>query len=81
MSGPTHSQCVYFRNGLCTLRGIQVPPNEPACPNFMPKAPQAQPQAPPPIPIYGQPLPPPRVMQRVRRRLMRRRRRGWGWRS
>jgi hypothetical protein len=32
----THTNCVHFSNGLCTLRGAAVPANGPACPSFTP---------------------------------------------
>ena len=34
---PTHKDCINFRDGVCTLYGIPVNPNQPACPNFTPK--------------------------------------------
>jgi hypothetical protein len=33
----THVNCIYFNNGTCTLKGIQVPANEAACQNFTPR--------------------------------------------
>jgi len=35
---PTHGNCANFRNGFCTLAGVVVNPNDPACPNFTPKS-------------------------------------------
>ena len=35
---PIHRNCVNFRNGLCTLIGAAVDPEESACPNFTPKS-------------------------------------------
>jgi hypothetical protein len=32
----THMNCMHYSNGLCTLRGVQVPPNAPACRSFTP---------------------------------------------
>jgi len=32
----THMNCMHYSNGLCTLRGVQVPPNAPACRSFAP---------------------------------------------
>jgi hypothetical protein len=29
-----HINCVHFRNGFCTLKGVSVDPNGPACQNF-----------------------------------------------
>jgi len=34
----THGNCANFKNGFCTLAGVAVNPNEPACPNFTPKS-------------------------------------------
>lgn len=33
----THMNCVHFRNGFCTLKGVSVDPNGPACQNFTPR--------------------------------------------
>lgn len=33
----THKRCAHFSNGLCTLNGVVVGSNQPACPNFKPK--------------------------------------------
>ena len=40
---PTHKECINFRDGICTLYGIPVDPNQPACPNFTPKTAYQQP--------------------------------------
>lgn len=40
-----HRNCANFRDGLCTLSGVAVDPNGPACPNFTPKIIGAKPQA------------------------------------
>lgn len=42
---PTHGNCANFRNGFCTLAGVAVSPNEPACPNFKPKSTMRIPEA------------------------------------
>jgi len=34
---PTHENCVYFKDGFCTLYGVQVDSNTSICPNFTPK--------------------------------------------
>jgi len=39
-----HRNCVNFRNGFCTLIGVAVDPNEPACQNFTPKSMAETPQ-------------------------------------
>ncbi|RJS68291.1 hypothetical protein CW693_04745, partial [Candidatus Bathyarchaeota archaeon] len=36
-SFPTHKQCANYKNGFCTIYGIPVNPDDPACPNFTPK--------------------------------------------
>ncbi|MCD6592196.1 MAG: hypothetical protein J7K78_04185 [Thaumarchaeota archaeon] len=78
MTAPTHSQCVYFRNGICVLRGIQVPPEAPACPSFTPRStPPTYPQPQPWPPTLPQPISPLRLMRRIRRRFMHRMRYGW----
>ncbi len=33
----THMNCAHFRNGFCTLKGVSVDPNGPACQNFAPR--------------------------------------------
>jgi hypothetical protein len=33
----THMNCAHFRNGFCSLKGISVDPNGPACQNFAPR--------------------------------------------
>lgn len=35
---PIHGQCANFKNGFCTVYNIAVDFNDPACPNFTPKA-------------------------------------------
>ncbi|MCD6421394.1 MAG: hypothetical protein J7L17_03180 [Thaumarchaeota archaeon] len=87
MIHPTHSQCAYYANGFCTLRGVQVPPDAPACPNFTPRIAPAPTPAQPQMAAY--PQPPSRwpmpgfrplglgLMLRRRRRLMHRLRYGW----
>jgi len=42
---PVHRNCANFRDGVCTLNGVAVNPNGPACPNFTPKIMTAKPQA------------------------------------
>ncbi|RLI17337.1 hypothetical protein DRO44_03770 [Candidatus Bathyarchaeota archaeon] len=37
MSYPTHKQCANFKNGFCTVYKVAVNPNDPACPNFVPR--------------------------------------------
>ncbi len=32
-----HEECAYFSNGFCTVKGIAVAPEQPACPDFTPK--------------------------------------------
>ena len=62
-----HRNCVNFRNEFCTLIGVAVDPNEPACPNFTPRsiiAARGYPGARQPYQIYYPPqtgygLPPP----------------------
>ena len=34
----THGDCANFRSGYCSVYGIAVNPNSPACPNFTPKS-------------------------------------------
>jgi len=41
---PAHRDCANFRNGLCTLNGVAVNPNENACPSFTPKSSMVPPQ-------------------------------------
>ncbi|MCD6261129.1 MAG: hypothetical protein J7J28_05030 [Thaumarchaeota archaeon] len=82
---PTHSQCMNYRDGFCTLHGIPVPPDGPACPNFTPRT--AFPGMAPPQ-TYSPPVPQPismgawigwrRALRRMRR-MQRRMRRGWRW--
>lgn len=36
-SAQTHMNCIYFNNGICTLKGIPVSANEGACAYFTPK--------------------------------------------
>jgi len=38
LSGPKHSECANFRDGICLLTGAKVDPNGAACPNFIPKS-------------------------------------------
>lgn len=33
----THKKCAYFSGGFCTLNGVMVGSDQPACPNFQPK--------------------------------------------
>ena len=42
---PIHRNCASFRNGLCTLIGAAVDPEESACPSFKPKSFAETPQA------------------------------------
>jgi hypothetical protein len=42
---PTHRDCVNFSDGVCMLTGVEVDPNKPACPNFIPKIMTARPRA------------------------------------
>ncbi len=35
---PRHGDCAYFANGFCTLKGAKVSPDDPACPDFVPRA-------------------------------------------
>jgi hypothetical protein len=32
-----HKECAHFSNGFCTVKGIAVAPEQPACPDFTPK--------------------------------------------
>jgi hypothetical protein len=34
---PIHQECTYFKNGFCTLSGVNVDQNGSACPSFSPK--------------------------------------------
>ncbi|MCS7373831.1 MAG: hypothetical protein NDF56_02505 [archaeon GB-1845-036] len=34
-----HKDCINFKQGICTLYNIRVNPNDPACPNFIPRNP------------------------------------------
>ncbi|MCD6096428.1 MAG: hypothetical protein J7J99_07725 [Thermoprotei archaeon] len=77
-----HKDCANFINGVCRLYNINVPPEGPACPNFIPRRnlPQRQSSA-PLIGYTPQPLPPnvPPVLpfSGFRRRRRYRWRRGW----
>ena len=42
---PTHRDCINLSDGVCTLTGVPVDPNKPACQNFTPKIMTAKPQA------------------------------------
>lgn len=35
---PVHGDCVYFKDGLCTLSGVAVDPSGSGCPRFTPKS-------------------------------------------
>lgn len=52
---PTHENCVHFKDGFCTLYGIQMDPNTPTCPNFTPKNSAPAPQTPPTHPMFQAP--------------------------
>ena len=41
---PTHSNCAYFKNGLCILNNVVVNYNGAVCPHFTPKSVMASPQ-------------------------------------
>ena len=33
----THKDCLFFKDGFCTLNNVAVEPNDIACPSFIPK--------------------------------------------
>lgn len=53
-----HKNCNNFRDGLCTLYGVAVDPNGPACPSFTAKS-MVPPQAAKAYPVAQQARQPP----------------------
>jgi len=51
---PVHGECAHYVNGVCTLYGVKMDPNAPACPNFKPRTTVGYSQ---PIRPYPQPYP------------------------
>jgi len=49
---PTHENCVYFKDGFCTLRGVQVDSSTNVCPNFTPKSLAPAPETPSTRPTF-----------------------------
>ena len=89
---PTHSDCAYFKDGFCTLKGVPVDAGARACPDFVPKR-ATYPSVPaPPMPLLPRFQPPVPPLMRpwgpgvgafslgLRRRHRHRRRHGHGWR-
>jgi len=52
---PTHENCVHFKDGFCTLYGVQVDSNTPVCPSFTPKNSAPASQTPPTHPMFQAP--------------------------
>jgi hypothetical protein len=55
----THKQCANFKNGFCMAYGIAMNPDDPACPNFVPKTTEQAQTVPRTSPIPYQPVAPP----------------------
>jgi len=72
MKGLTHEACAHFKDGFCSLYGIPVSPDQPACPNFTPKNAST-----PPTFYQPQPSPSFRLGWRLSRGAGRRRRLGF----
>ena len=59
---PTHKDCINFKDGVCTLLGVPVNPNGPACPRFTAKTPTQ------PTTTTAEMIHPPLYLQRPRSR-------------
>lgn len=53
---PVHGDCVYFKDGLCTLSGVAVDPSGSGCPRFTPKSASKAIQPESALPRAGQPV-------------------------
>ena len=53
---PVHGDCVYFKDGLCTLSGVAVDPDGSACPRFTSKSASKAIQPESALPRAGQPV-------------------------
>ena len=53
---PVHGDCVYFKDGLCTLSGVAVDPSGSGCPRFTPKSASKAIQPESAFPWDGQPV-------------------------
>ncbi len=47
---PKHKDCANFKDGKCLLYGVTVPPDGPACPNFVPRTQATTPRVTTPAP-------------------------------
>lgn len=53
---PVHGDCVYFKDGVCTLSGVAVDQDGSACPRFTPKSASKAIQPESALPRAGQPV-------------------------